>query len=311
MKESGMKAVLFGYHEMACTGLKALMDAGFTVSALFTHADPASGAQFYGSVARMAERHNIPVFITEDVNTAEWQARIASLEADYLFCFSYRQVLSEAILSSVKKGAYNVHAALLPAYRGRAHLNWVIIKGETQTGVTLHRMIKRPDAGPILAQKAVEIHPQDNALALHTRLVATTAQMLPTWLDALVAGELTETPQDERAASCFGSRKPEDGQIHWQAPARDIHNLVRALAFPWPGAFTLADSQRFTVWQTRVIDARKASQPGEVVSVTPLVIGCGQGQLEILQGQSAGGESVTGTTLAGQLGLIVGQHLAR
>lgn len=304
-----MKAVLFGYHEMACTGLKALMDAGFTVSALFTHADPAAGTQFYGSVARLAEGYNIPVFITEDVNTAEWQARIADFEADYLFCFSYRQVLSEAILSSVKKGAYNVHAALLPAYRGRAHLNWVIIKGETQTGVTLHRMIKRPDAGPILAQKAVDIHPQDNALALHTRLVATTGEMLPGWLKALVAGQLAEIPQDERAASCFGSRKPEDGQLNWHDSASDNHNLIRALAFPWPGAFSVNGSQRFTVWESRVIEADNVSQPGEVVSVNPLVIGCGQGQLEILQGQSVGGESVPGSTLAGQLGLIVGQHL--
>lgn len=229
-----MKAVLFGYHEMACTGLKALMDAGFTVSALFTHADPASGAQFYGSVARLAERYNIPVFITEDVNTAEWQTRIASLEADYLFCFSYRQVLSEAILSSVKKGAYNVHAALLPAYRGRAHLNWVIIKGETQTGVTLHRMIKRPDAGPILAQKAVEIHPQDNALALHTRLVATTAQMLPAWLDALVAGELTETPQDERAASCLAAVSRKMAKFTGRRPPAISIILFGRWRFPGP-----------------------------------------------------------------------------
>lgn len=302
-----MKAVLFGYHEMACTGLKALLDAGFTVSALFTHADPAPGSQFYGSVASLAARYNIPVFITEDVNTAEWQTRIASFEADYLFCFSYRQVLSEAILSSVKKGAYNVHAALLPAYRGRAHLNWVIIKGETQTGVTLHRMIKRPDAGPILAQKAVEIYPQDNALALHTRLVATTGEMLPDWLNALVAGQLTETPQDESAASCWGSRKPEDGEIHWQDSAINIHNLVRALDFPWPGAFSFTHKQRFTVWQTRVIDGDNTGRAGDVVSVAPLIIRCGQGQLEIVQGQCAAGESVSGTILAGQLGLVAGQ----
>ncbi|WP_394564443.1 ArnA [Pantoea sp. SGAir0180] len=302
-----MKAVVFGYHEMASTGLQALLDAGFSISALFTHADPGNARPFYGSVAELARRHAIPVFITEEVNTAEWQARIASFDADYLFCFSYRQVLSEAILSSVTKGAYNVHAALLPAYRGRAHLNWVIIKGETRTGVTLHRMIKRPDAGPILAQQAVDILPEDNALALHTRLVATTGKMLPGWLKALVAGELTETPQDERAASCWGSRKPEDGEIHWQDSAVNIHNLVRALDFPWPGAFSFTRTRRFTVWQTRVMNGDNSGRAGEVVSLSPLIIRCGQGQLEILQGQGPDGESVSGRVLASQLGLVVGQ----
>ncbi len=173
-----MKAVVFAYHDMGCVGVQALLDAGFDIAAIFTHADNAQENAFFGSVARLAAERGIPVYAPDDVNHPLWVDRIAEMKPEVIFSFYYRNLLGEAILNNARIGAFNLHGSLLPAYRGRAPLNWVLVNGETQTGVTLHRMISRADAGAIIAQQAVEIADADDALSLHRKLTESAKHLL-------------------------------------------------------------------------------------------------------------------------------------
>ncbi|WP_346190370.1 formyltransferase family protein, partial [Enterobacter hormaechei] len=152
-----MKTVVFAYHDMGCTGTQALLDAGFDITAIFTHPDVAGENHFFGSVARIAAEHGIPVYAPDDVNHPLWVDRIQKLAPDVIFSFYYRNLLCDDILSVATKGAFNLHGSLLPAYRGRAPLNWALVNGETETGVTLHKMVRRADAGGIVAQLKVGI----------------------------------------------------------------------------------------------------------------------------------------------------------
>ncbi|MCL7652094.1 bifunctional UDP-glucuronic acid oxidase/UDP-4-amino-4-deoxy-L-arabinose formyltransferase, partial [Klebsiella pneumoniae] len=152
-----MKAVVFAYHDMGCTGIQALLDAGYDIAAIFTHPDNPGENHFFGSVARLAAEQGIPVWAPEDVNHPLWIERIREMKPDVLFSFYYRNLLGDEILNLAPKGAFNLHGSLLPKYRGRAPLNWVLVNGESETGVTLHRMVNRADAGDIVAQQAVAI----------------------------------------------------------------------------------------------------------------------------------------------------------
>lgn len=173
-----MKAVVFAYHDMGCTGTQALLEAGYDIAAIFTHPDTAGENNFFGSVARIAAERGIPVYAPDDVNHPLWVERIRALAPDVIFSFYYRNLLSDEILGLAAKGAFNLHGSLLPAYRGRAPLNWVLVNGETETGVTLHRMVRRADAGAIVAQQKVAIDADDTALQLHQKLNATAQTLL-------------------------------------------------------------------------------------------------------------------------------------
>ena len=141
-----MKAVVFAYHDMGCAGTLALLEAGYEIAAIFTHPDTAGENNFFGSVARIAAERGIPVYAPDDVNHPLWVDRIRALAPDAIFSFYYRNLICDEILSLAAKGAFNLHGSLLPAYRGRAPLNWVLVNGETETGVTLHRMVHRAAA---------------------------------------------------------------------------------------------------------------------------------------------------------------------
>lgn len=162
-----MKAIVFAYHDIGCVGLKALVEAGYDVQAVFTHTDSPDENNFFASVARTGAELNLPVYAPEDVNHPLWVNRIRELQPEVIFSFYYRNMLSEELLSLAPKGGFNLHGSLLPRYRGRAPVNWALLNGETETGVTLHKMVKRPDAGDIVAQQAVSIAAQDTALTLH------------------------------------------------------------------------------------------------------------------------------------------------
>ncbi|MBP5096925.1 formyltransferase family protein, partial [Pseudomonas protegens] len=183
------KAVVFAYHDIGCAGIEALLNAGYEIAAVFTHADDPKENTFYGSVAQLCARKGIAVHAPEDANHPLWIERIAKLNPDYLFSFYYRNLLSEPLLATSSKGAFNLHGSLLPRYRGRAPANWVLVKGETETGVTLHRMVKRADAGAIIAQERVAIERSDTALSLHHKLRDAAASLLRDTLPALAQGK--------------------------------------------------------------------------------------------------------------------------
>lgn len=305
-----MKAVVFAYHDMGCAGIQSLLDAGYDIAAIFTHPDNPGENHFFGSVARIAAEQGIPVWAPEDVNHPLWIERIREIKPDVLFSFYYRNLLCDDILNIAPQGAFNLHGSLLPKYRGRAPLNWVLVNGESETGVTLHRMVNRADAGNIVAQKSVAIGADGAALALHRKLCAAASDLLAQALPAIRDGKTEERVQDESQATYVGRRTPEDGRLDWERSAQTLHNLVRAVSDPWPGAFGYAGANKFIVWKSRVRHDLAAAKAGTVLSVAPLVVACQEGALEIVTGQTERGVYMQGTQLAQALGLVAGAVLS-
>ncbi|CAK9885769.1 MAG: Bifunctional polymyxin resistance protein ArnA [Candidatus Erwinia impunctatus] len=304
-----MRAVVFAYHDMGCTGIKALIEAGYQIEAIFTHADANAENTFFGSVARLAAEQGIPVFAPEDVNHPLWVDRIRDMAPDILFSFYYRNLLSDGILSCAPQGAWNLHGSLLPKYRGRAPLNWVLVNGEKESGVTLHRMVRRADAGGIVGQQSVSIAATETALTLHHKLNQAATELLAATLPLLKTGNYSERPQDESQATTVGKRTAEDGCIDWSLSATSINNLVRAVTEPWPGAFGYVGATKFIIWQAKVRTDLPAVQPGKIISTDPLIIGCGEHALQVVTGQSEHGVYMQGSQLAQTLGLVSGALL--
>ncbi|AZE89401.1 bifunctional UDP-4-amino-4-deoxy-L-arabinose formyltransferase/UDP-glucuronic acid oxidase ArnA [Pseudomonas orientalis] len=304
------KAVVFAYHDIGCAGIEALLAAGYDIAAVFTHADDPKENNFYGSVAQLCARNGIPVHAPEDANHPLWVERIAKLNPDFIFSFYYRNLLSEPLLATARHGAFNLHGSLLPKYRGRAPANWVLVNGESETGVTLHRMVKRADAGAILAQQKVSIERSDTGLSLHAKLREAASNLLRDALPQLAQGKLSETAQDESQATCFGRRTAADGKIDWKKPAEQLFNLVRAVTQPYPGAFCAVGEHKLIVWQAEVVKGNEGLAPGRVISVNPLRIACGEDSLVVKFGQrNDNGLYLAGPSLADELGLVDGSVL--
>ena len=296
--------VVFAYHDVGYVCLEELIRRGARIVALVTHEDDPKENRWFRSVAELAQKHGIPVYKPESVNNEEWLLHARALRPDIIFSFYYRHLIPEAILRLPRLGAYNLHGSLLPKFRGRVPINWAIIKGETQTGVTLHHMVAKPDAGDIVDQEAVAIGPTETAREVFDKVAAAARQVLARQWENLKLGRAPRIPQDNTQASYFGGRKPEDGRIDWTRSARDIFNLVRAVTHPYPGAFTDVDGRRLHIWWALPRD-EGGGQPGEVLSVVPLRVATGRGSLEMLRLQWAGGEELD----AAGAGLRIGQVL--
>ncbi|KHT35324.1 bifunctional UDP-4-amino-4-deoxy-L-arabinose formyltransferase/UDP-glucuronic acid oxidase ArnA [Pectobacterium carotovorum] len=299
-----MKAIVFAYHDIGCVGLEALKLAGYEIQAVFTHSDAPGENHFYGSVAKAAAEMDVPVFAPEDINHPLWVNRIRELAPDVIFSFYYRTLLSDDILQLPSFGAFNLHGSLLPRYRGRAPVNWVLVNGETQTGVTLHKMVSRADAGDIVAQSVVAIDEEDTALTLHGKCRTAAAALLAQQLPLIRSREITLTRQDESRASYFGRRTAADGLIDWHKSAREINNLIRAVTEPYPGAFTFIGERNVTIWRARVVKDKSGGEPGAIISTSPLVVSCGEDALEIVSGQSEAGLYMSGSRLAAEMGMV-------
>lgn len=244
------RAVVFAYHNVGVRCLKVLLAHGVDVALVVTHADNPNETIWFESVAKTAAEYGIPVVTPEDPNTPEFIARLAGIAPDFLFSFYYRLMLKPAVLATAKRGAYNMHGSLLPRYRGRVPVNWAVLHGERETGATLHRMVEKPDAGEIVAQQAVPILPDDTAHEVFGKVTLAAEMALVRVLPQLVAGTAPHVMPDLKAGSYFGGRKPEDGRIDWTQPAQAVHNLVRAVAPPYPGAFCDLPGGRVRVLRT-------------------------------------------------------------
>jgi methionyl-tRNA formyltransferase len=247
------RAVVFAYHDVGCRCLGVLLDQGIEVPLVVTHADDPGENLWFGSVAALARARGIETVTPGDPNAAEFLARVRGLKPDFLFSFYYRSMLGRALLSIPARGAYNMHGSLLPKYRGRAPVNWAVLHGETQTGATLHEMVVKPDAGRIVDQEAVPILPDDLAADVFGKVAGAAERVLARSLPGLVDGSAVLRAQDLSKGSYFGGRKPEDGRIDWSQPAKRIHDLVRAVAPPYPGAFTELEGKRLRVLRTRLL----------------------------------------------------------
>jgi len=245
--EAVASAVVFAYHDIGVRCLETLLELGIDISLVVTHQDSESEKIWFDSVAELAKRNGIAVITPDDVNAAAVIDRVSQSRPDYIFSFYYRQMLGQKLLDIPAGGAFNLHGSLLPKYRGRVPVNWAIIHGEKETGVSLHRMEIKPDAGNLLAQAAVSILRNDTAYDVFQKLKCVSETMLTELIPEMLAGRVIEMPLDMEKGSYFSGRKPEDGRIDWRLPAIDIHNLIRAVAPPYPGAFFDIGSHRIGV----------------------------------------------------------------
>ncbi|QBC45397.1 formyltransferase [Iodobacter fluviatilis] len=292
-------AVVFAYHNVGVRCIKALLAAGIEIKLIVTHQDNPNENIWFSSVAQLAADYAIPYITPDDPNTVEVEAKIAALNVDFLFSFYYRNMLKEALLAAPKSGAFNMHGSLLPKYRGRVPINWAIINGETQTGATLHVMNIKPDNGPIVAQQAVPIFPDDTAQEVFEKVTVAAEMCLSHALPRLIAGNTDFKQQDLSQGAYYGGRTAKDGQIDWQKNAKDIHNLVRAVTVPYPGAFSDIGGKRLIVWRTRQIFT---SQTTEIEPITPLmyadgkqiILLCSDGAALLVLHAEFAGETLTG-----------------
>jgi methionyl-tRNA formyltransferase len=206
------------------------------VPLVVTHQDDPNEARWYASVVEFSKTHHLQVLA--DPPAAAIEAEVARIKPDLIFSFYYRSMLPMSLLRHARLGAFNMHGSLLPKFRGRAPLNWAILKGETETGVTLHEMVEKPDAGRIVDQQAVPIGPDETALAVFHKMTQAAEQVLKRSLASVTTGKIHFKPNDLSQGSYYGRRRAQDGRIDWWKSAQEIHDLVRAVAPPFPGAFT-------------------------------------------------------------------------
>ena len=282
------RAVVFAYHNVGVRCLKVLLAHRVDVRLVVTHRDSPSETIWFDSVERTARDYGIETITPEDANAPEVLARLKSASPDFLFSFYFRQMLSAEVLGTAPRGAFNMHGSLLPRYRGRVPVNWAVLRGERQTGATLHRMTEKPDKGAIVDQQAVPILPDDTAGEVFGKVTVAAEMALDRCLPALLAGTTVMREQDQSQASYFGGRRAEDGRIDWSAPARTIHDLVRAVAPPYPGAFTHIGGQHLRILRTLPepvghanSSSPDAAGPGPALLLRDgrLLARCGDGQL--------------------------------
>jgi len=290
--------VVFAYNEMGYACMRELLTLGAPIAALFTHADNPGEEIWWRPCSQLALQHGIAVFAADNFDEA-WRVKIAAMQPSILYSFFYRNLLPEELLKIAPLGSFNLHPSLLPKYRGRSPVNWMIINGEREAGVTLHHMVARADAGDIVAQRAVQISDDDTALALHRKLVPLGASIIREYHPLIVAGRAPRRVQDLSAGSYFGRRRPEDGRIDWNWPARRILNLVRGVTHPYPGAFCFAAGRKLMVWEARVAhDKGKRAESGSIIRSArdAIEVAAGEGSLMLLRGQLEGATEADGAT---------------
>ena len=294
------RAVVFAYHNVGVRCLSVLLAHGVDVQLVVTHEDNPNENIWFESVARLAAEHDLDCVKPADPNTPEWIERIGALRPDFIFSFYYRHMLKAELLDAASRGAFNMHGSLLPKYRGRVPVNWAVIRGERQTGATLHRMVVKPDAGEIVAQQAVPILPDDTAHEVFQKVTVAAEIALDNILPALLAGTATLTPMTLTPGNYFGGRKPEDGRVDWTQDARSIHNLIRGVAPPYPGAFTDLQGRRIRILRSSLNEQRVAPGPAMLtVAGDRLLAECADGHvLRLLEAECDGQRLDAGTFAA-------------
>lgn len=294
-----MRAVVFAYHEIGYVCLEELIDFGIDVPCLFTHNDDPNEKIWFRRPAELARKKGIPIYTPDNLKEPSWAPIISGMKPDVIFSFYYRNLIPVEILSIPSIGAFNLHGSMLPKYRGRCPVNWVLIAGETKTGLTLHYMVEKPDAGDIVVQKPVDISFDDNAYTLFMKMAGTARILMKEILPHIKNRSFTRLSQDGMGqSSYFGGRKPEDGLISWQQDAISIYNLTRAVTHPYPGAFTYLDGKKFFIWKAWPLNDLTNSLPGSIISTKPLAVSTGKGTLTLHRVQLDGGDEMDGEAFA-------------
>jgi len=297
------RAVVFAYHNVGARCLRVLRAHGVEIPLVVTHADDPSENLWFERVSEVADDLGLAWIAPGDANRPEVVAQVASLAPDLLFSFYYRRMLGPALLALARRGALNLHGSLLPRYRGRAPVNWAVLHGERHTGATLHYMIEQPDAGDIVAQQAVPILPDDTAREVFDKVTVAAEIVLDAALPPLLDGTAPRLENRLAEGSYFGARRPEDGRIDWRRSAAEIHNLVRAVAPPYPGALTTLAGVPARILSTRLGDGgARDAPPRLMICDGRLVAQCGGGGTLRVRTLEVEGRSADAAALAARFG---------
>jgi methionyl-tRNA formyltransferase len=279
-------SVVFAYSEVGARCLATLFEAGVDVQLVVTHEDDPHEERWFASVAEVAKKAGCRTVTPADPADSELHHAIQELAPEFIFSFYYRRMLPASLLNIAHQGALNMHGSLLPKYRGRAPVNWAILHGETQTGASLHYMVAKPDAGPLVDQAAVAIGPDDTAVEVADRVAEAAVTVLRRSLPGLLAGTAPRIELDLSRGSYFGGRKPADGELSLSWPAKRVHDLVRAVAPPFPGAFLAIGNVILRIHRTRLLATGEAVGNGPALTLDDgrILATCGDGKrLEILE----------------------------
>jgi methionyl-tRNA formyltransferase len=313
---AAIRMIFMGTPELACASLRALLGAGqVQLQAVVTQPDRPKGRDLRltpSPVKELAEQAGLPVLQPERARHPEFIDQVRLLNPDLIAVAAYGQILPKELLDVPKFGCLNVHTSLLPKYRGAAPIQWAMLNGEAETGVTIMRMDPGLDTGDIVTQEATAISGEDDAVSLHNRLADLGAGLLLRTIPDYVAGRLSPRRQPVEGVSHARKILKQDGRINWLEPARAIWNRVRGLV-PWPGAYTFFPAEPkpalMKIWRATV--AEVAGEAGEVLAVekTGIVVGCGERSLRLLELQREGGRRLSAGQFLSGHGLERGQRL--
>lgn len=295
-----MRIAFLGTPEFAVPSFRMLFESGHTL-ALFTQPDRPVGR--HGTpvpppVKVFATEHGIPVFQFERIRSAEGVAALRAFAPDLMVTAAFGQLLSQENLDIPKLGCVNVHGSLLPKYRGAAPIQWSVINGDPETGITTMMTNLGMDTGDILLKRVVPIDPNETAGELYTRLADIGAEVLKDTLERLEAGTLVRTPQDETHATKCSMLRKEDGLIDFSKTSKQVHDLVRGTD-PWPGAYAFLDDAPLKIRKTRIVTDRDTDLAPGTVFGSPkegLFVQCGTGVIEVLELQAPGAKRLDGKT---------------
>ncbi|MCI6811412.1 MAG: methionyl-tRNA formyltransferase [Lachnospiraceae bacterium] len=287
-----MRIVFMGTPDFAVGALEALVEAGHQVAAVVTQPDKPKGRGGKSQITPVkacALEHGLPVFQPERIKAPEAVERLRGYQAQLFVVAAFGQILSQEILEIPQYGCINIHASLLPKYRGAAPIQWAIIEGEKETGVTLMQMDKGLDTGDMLAEARVSIETDETGGSLFDKLSRIGAKLLVDTLPAIEAGRIIPRPQNDAQSSYAGMMKKEMGLVDWNKPAAYLERLVRGLN-PWPSAYTRLNGKTLKIWATAVEQENICNTPGKVVQVTrdSIKVQTGDGLLCITEVQLEG-----------------------
>ena len=309
-----MKIVFMGTPDYAATALEAILQAGYEVTGVVCQPDKPkgrSGALAACPVKECALKYNLPVFQPERIKRPEAVAELKKFPADVFVVAAFGQILSEVILTMPKYGCINIHASLLPKYRGAAPIQWCIVDGEKETGVTIMQMDAGIDTGDILFTKKVEITDEETGGSLFDKLSEAGAELIVEALPKIEAGEVHPVKQDEALSNYARMLKKEDGQINWKRPAEEIGRQVRGMD-PWPSAYTYYKGKQFKIWKAQAVDGgTEGLQPGTIAQIEKqgIWIACGSGMLQVTEAQLEGKKRMSAADLMNGRSLEMNERL--
>lgn len=264
-----MKIIFMGTPQFAVPTLESLHEAGYDINLVITQKDKPKGRGkkiLYTPVKEKAIGLGLEVFQPDSINSPESIEKISSIEPDFIVVVAYGQILKKSVLEIPKYGCYNVHASLLPKYRGAAPINWAIINGEKETGITIMEMEEGLDTGDIVLAEAIPIEEMDDSISIHDKLSILGGKLIVEALDGIAAGRLGKTPQDHSQSSYASMLSKDMGKINWNSNGEDIINLIRGLK-PWPSAYTDYNGEIVKVHKASLADEINDGVCGQIVKV--------------------------------------------